>query len=411
MAEFSNVAKRTTGDMLKIIKTEFLYGEPGQYKPMLFIGKGGIGKSAGVRGLINSLSEETGQPVGYKDIRLTNFDPVDLKGVPVPDMETKTTLWLVNNCYPDADRDGERGILVLDEITSATEQTQTAVYQLLAERELNGYKFPDGWMIVCLGNGEEDGGTYNQLTANFGNRCQVCYIESDKEDWLKWARGAGVHELVLAYVSWENSTLHGYNPSLVGLDNVVFPSPRAYTRVSQLLNYKICGLKDKTDKIPKIIRDMIVDTIGLTEGNKFLAFVDARESLIDIDEIFNGKAQPISAYGTKDLDKLMSLSIEGIISKTEKLCEEYEKAKGAAKTKKLQKLQGTLKNIIEWLRTTPISEYAVRYLTAILGDTKKIGESRTVSDVMYDVLWFGDFSKICPAFEEYVGVLTAISEQ
>ena len=361
----SNIPVRTTGDMLNYVKMEFMYGTPGEYIPMIFIGKGGIGKSAIIAELVQSLSIELKEKIGYIDLRLINFDAVDTKGVPVPNLEKKVTDWLVNNCYPNTERDGERGILVLDEITSADEQTQTGVYQLLAERKLNNYEFPDGWMIVCLGNGEEDGGTYNVLTPNFVNRCSIFYVESDKDHWLKWARTHGIHEYVLAYINWENSVLHGFDPSIVGLDGTLFPSPRAYAKISHYLSYPTVS-QDKADALPQVVQDLILGTIGNTEGNKFLAFLETRKELIDLDTVEKGTAEPLNQAELSDLDKYMSLAIEGLVGRYSKRADKYTSLKGAERTKYREQQENAIVNTVEWLYNSMLREYAIRYLSSIL---------------------------------------------
>lgn len=371
-----NILKIKTGDMLEIIESSFLYDTKGKYTPLMFIGKGGIGKSAGVRGIIPSLSEKVGCKVGYKDIRLTNFDATDLKGVPIPNIEDRTTIWLTNECFPDADRDGERGILVLDEITSANEQTQTAIYQLLAERELNGYKFPEGWMIVALGNGEEDGGTFNAMTANFGNRCQIYAVDCDKEDWLLWAREHDIHELVLAYISWENSVLHGYDPQKFGIDGAIFPSPRTYAMVSEILKYPIIS-KDPNDPLPKVVSNKILGTIGVYEGNKLLAFIDSRKNLIDVNAILKGKAKGAETYSLDELDKYMAMTIEGLLIKFNNLLKDYISKPVGERTKLANEIEVGLRNTVTWLSKIDVREYLIRFLSALLTGSIKLGAEPT----------------------------------
>ena len=57
-------------------------------------------------------------------------------------------------------------------------------------------------MIICLGNGEEDGGDYQGMEGNFANRCSVFNVIPNVESWKLWAMKNGINELVTAYVSW-----------------------------------------------------------------------------------------------------------------------------------------------------------------------------------------------------------------
>ena len=51
------------------------------------------------------------------DIRLSQMEPTDLRGIPF--REGNRVEWSIPSLLPDAKRHGERGILFLDEITSA----------------------------------------------------------------------------------------------------------------------------------------------------------------------------------------------------------------------------------------------------------------------------------------------------
>lgn len=398
MSVFNNIPTRTTEQMLEYVKLEFLHGEPGSYLPMIFIGKGGIGKSQAIYDLCKgALTKELGREVGYKDLRLGNFDATDLKGIPIPDKDALKTEWLVNNCYPDEAVDGDRGILVLDEVTSCEEQTQTGVYQLLAERQLNNYKFPDGWMIVCLGNGPEDGGTFNQLTPNFVNRCMLCEVECDKQDWLKWARTHGIHELVLAYVNWEGSTLHGYNPEITGLDGTIFPSPRIYEKVSDRLKYDFVMKsmeKDPTAGIPQIIQDMIVNLLGNTEGSKFIAFAETRKTLIDLDKVLDGTAPPYDLK-TEDADKYMSLACEGLVTRLTKLQKGHIDYEGAKKDNALKKDTQDVINTIKWLHSVDRVDYMIRFLSAYLQVPELLGYGN-------EIIFQENFQEMCPEFKVFM---------
>ena len=145
----SNLPTVTVEQFTTIIERQF---NEGNKRPIFGLGKGGIGKTESIADLTKRLG------IGYIDIRLLMYSEVDLKGIPYPNDSHTATIWLQNDILPREDRDGAKGILVLDEITSVARSVRTAAYQLLNERRLGEYVMPEGWMIVCLGNGEEDGG-------------------------------------------------------------------------------------------------------------------------------------------------------------------------------------------------------------------------------------------------------------
>lgn len=143
MADSLNMTQITSDKLQRQLSLRIRNGVT---SPILILGKAGIGKTE----QITQLAKDEG--IGYKEIRLLLYDAAELKGIPYADRETQTTKIFPQDIFPTAERDGERGILVLDEVTSCQAQLRTAVFQLLdAKRSLGSYKLPDGWMIVQIG--------------------------------------------------------------------------------------------------------------------------------------------------------------------------------------------------------------------------------------------------------------------
>lgn len=266
------------------------------YRPIFGLGKGGIGKTESIMHLAK---EEL--HIGYVDIRLLLYSETDLKGIPYPDSSHIKTIWLQNNILPLVERDGEKGILVFDEITSCAKSVRTAAYQLLNERQLGEYKLPSGWIVVCLGNGEDDGGDYNGMEGNFANRCSVYSIVSNLEAWKHWAFNNNVNTLVTSYVSFKPEDLHSYNPDKE--TEMLFSSPRSWTAVSDILN------KMGYDSNNEIMKARIIANLGIQVGQSFLAFCKYKNKTISPEDIINNGATP------KINDKeVLFITIESVIN-------------------------------------------------------------------------------------------------
>jgi hypothetical protein len=268
----SNLPTVTVSQFTTIVERQF---KEGNRRPIFGLGKGGIGKTESIYNLAKSLG------IGYIDIRLLLYSEVDLKGIPYPNVEHTATIWLQNDILPRVDRDGEKGILVFDEITSASRSVRTAAYQLLNEHRLGEYVLPEGWMIVCLGNGEEDGGDYQGMEGNFANRCSVFNVTHNLDSWKDWAYKHNVNYLVLAYVSWRPSDLHTYNPD--SETEMLFASPRSWAAVSDILN--IYGY-NKDDEITNL---RILANVGSRVGNQFISFCKYKNAAVEPSDIISGK--------------------------------------------------------------------------------------------------------------------------
>ena len=276
----------------KIVEMQF---NEGIKRPIFGLGKGGIGKTESIKDLADKLN------VGYIDVRLLMYSEVDLKGIPFPNAEHTKSVWLQNDILPTVERDGEKGILVLDEITSVARSVRTAAYQLLNERKLGEYVLPDGWMIVCLGNGEEDGGDFQGMEGNFANRCSIFNVVPNIDAWKEWAYDKGVNYLVLGYVSWRPSDLHTYNPD--NENEMLFASPRSWKAVSDILNVH------PYDKDDYLTNARILSNLGTLVGNHFLSFCKYKESAVDPSDILAGKQ-------VKDLSgslEVLFMTMQGVI--------------------------------------------------------------------------------------------------
>jgi hypothetical protein len=186
---------------------------------------------------------------------------------------TVTTQWAAPNFLPIPERDGEKGLLFLDEITSADGQVQAAAYQLVLDRRLGDYELPKGWMVVAAGNRPEDRAVVKDMSSALANRFCHFEVEHDLQDWIDWAFAAKVDPRVISYHRWkEGSSLYKFDPTS---NDKAFPTPRTWERVSD-------ALRNKEGIIPT---DTIQGCIGIGEGIEFEAFCDLRAHIPNPDTI------------------------------------------------------------------------------------------------------------------------------
>lgn len=274
----SNLPSITVETFTKIVEMQF---KEKNFRPIFGLGKGGIGKTESIMDLAKKKLN-----IGYVDIRLLLYSETDLKGIPYPSADHTRTIWLQNDILPTVEKDGETGILVFDEITSCARSVRTAAYQLLNERRLGEYVLPDGWMVVCLGNGEEDGGDYQGMEGNFANRCSVFNVVPDVEAWKLWAHASNVNPLVTGYVSWKPGDLHSYDPE--NETELLFASPRSWAAVSNILNTYDFNADDS------VLCSRIESNLGLRVGQQFIAFCRFKDKTVDPKRIvYNGEKPEI----------------------------------------------------------------------------------------------------------------------
>lgn len=246
--------------------------------PVLALGKAGIGKTEMFRGLAKELG------IGFKEIRLVNYTETDLVGLPYKN-EDNMTSHAANDLFPIAERDGDKGILLVDEFTSATRQVQVPILQLTdVSRSIGSYHLPDGWKIIIAGNGPSDGGTFNDLPGTVISRSSCYYVVPAADAWLDWAATHNIHPYVRAYVSRTPSAIHGY---VADQDyDRAFPCPRAWTNLSrELYDYDRAVAANNGSNMPSVITCLVASYVGRKTAVDFLDFISYRSQMVDAQRI------------------------------------------------------------------------------------------------------------------------------
>lgn len=94
MFDMSNAVSTEDLRRLLVLQAKKLMEDPGlarKLPPLMVWGAPGIGKSSIMRGV----AEELG--IGFIDVRLAQREPVDIRGLPVPDKESKSVAWYVSD--------------------------------------------------------------------------------------------------------------------------------------------------------------------------------------------------------------------------------------------------------------------------------------------------------------------------
>ena len=192
--------------------------------PIMLRGAPGTGKST----IVRTVAEKLG--IGFIDIRLAEMEPVDLRGLPVPNHDNKSVQWYVTADLP---RDPDsKGIILFDELTSAPKDLQVAAYELILDRRLgNLYKIPDGWFIVAAGNRIKDKAVATAMSSALANRMMHFEMDADAEEWGAWAVSKGLHPSVTGFIAYRPACLLKMDQNL----EMGWPSPRSWERVSHII--------------------------------------------------------------------------------------------------------------------------------------------------------------------------------
>ena len=238
--------------------------------PIMLWGPPGVGKSSAVAAAAHA------RGLRMEDVRLAQLDATDLRGIPVPDRESRRVEWYSPSFLP---REGD-GILFLDEIDKASALVKNAALQLVLERRLGDYRLPDGWRLVCAGNREEDNSFSAPLGSALANRLLHVEVDADLDTWLFWAREHGIHEDLRAFLSFRPELLYKQT------GEHAFPSPRSWEAASRLLSSVQNGEGPA----------LVAAAVGGGTAAEFAAWSKLYRG-VDVDAILAGK---IPAFSDKD---------------------------------------------------------------------------------------------------------------
>ena len=227
-------------------------------EPVMIVGRFGVGKSA----LINQLADElnhvealqtllgednkysftdeegTEQEAPFEgcmvcDVRLSQYESVDLRGFPGVNKATGFTVWHAPATMPfignDEFPDNKIIILFLDELTSAQPSVATVAYQLINERRIGEHMLKPNVRIVAAGNRDDDKGVVNRMPMPLCNRMTWAESIVSHVEWGEWAQSQGVPPVIIAFIHFKPTLLMTYDPAK---SEKVVATPRTWAKAA-----------------------------------------------------------------------------------------------------------------------------------------------------------------------------------
>jgi MoxR-like ATPase len=265
--------------LIAIMEREFLSTEEGHHTPVMLWGPPGVGKSQ----MVAQTAARHGAPV--IDIRLSQMEPSDLRGIPFRTGESVD--WAVPSILPDARRHGPKGILFLDEITSAPPSVSAAAYQLILDRRLGNYQVPAGWAIFAAGNRQGDRGVTYAMPAPLANRFSHFEVEANLEDWAQWAYDNAIDDRLIGFLRFRPELLFEFDPAR---NPAAFPTPRSWEFAHRALQ--------KFADVPDLLGPSLSACVGQAAGIELMAYLNNLARMPDLDAIVEGRG----VEAPKDVD-------------------------------------------------------------------------------------------------------------
>ncbi len=260
-------------------------------RPLFMWGPPGIGKSDIVGQITKQLKNSH-----LIDVRLSLWEPTDIKGIPYYSANDNTMAWAPPQELPTEEfaAQFDNIVLFLDEMNSAAPAVQAAAYQLILNRRVGQYKLPDNVLIVAAGNREADKGVTYRMPAPLANRFVHVELAVNFDDWFAWAVENKIHNDVVGYLTFSKKDLYDFDPKSPSRS---FATPRSWSFVSELL-------EDDDDE--NTTTDLVSGSVGEGLAVKFMAHRKVASTMPNPTEILDGKVKEMK---TKEISAMYSLTV------------------------------------------------------------------------------------------------------
>ena len=235
--------------------------------PVFIWGPPGTGKSA----LVRKFAESVGLPC--VSLLGSQLAPEDLIGVPqIIDGKSRF-------CPPTMIARDEPYCLFLDELNACSQDVQKAFYSLILDRRIGEFELPKGTIVIGAGNRAEDAAITRPLSSALINRLVHIQLRASASDWLAWAEGESVNELVVSYIRTRPDHLWSKPPK----HEEPFSTPRSWSMLATALDAYGAGLLE--DDIAALAAGLLTPA----HAQQFLAFSRLRERMHDLGSIIRGE--------------------------------------------------------------------------------------------------------------------------
>ena len=254
------------------------------FPSVMLWGSPGVGKSAAIKQIGDNIARETGKKVNITDVRLLLFNPIDLRGIPVPDEDKgeKVAKWLKPLIFKLDPSKDVINILFLDEISAAPQSVQAAAYQITLDKKVGEHKLPANTIVIAAGNRVSDRSVAFKMPKALSNRLLHFEVSCDFDNWKAWAIKNNIHPLVLGFLSFREDYLNTFDSSN---DVLAYATPRSWEMVSNILNY----INEDINKVYNLICGLVGSGVAI----ELRTWSKIYSKLPKIEDIFDGKAVEI----------------------------------------------------------------------------------------------------------------------
>lgn len=250
---------------------QILHIASGLQIPLMIWGQPGVGKSDAIK---QAAAIEGALVV---DIRLSQYDSVDLRGL--PSLDDDTTVWNMPSTIPfvgnDAFPDDKLIYLFFDEINSAMPSVMAVAYQIVLDRACGEHVLKPNVRIMAAGNREGDKGVTNKMPLPLADR--FCHVELgvSADALIDYMVRQNAPAELIGFMSFRKPLASTFDPTK---PDKVFATPRSWMRVAKVFAAPIPDTAKHT---------AIAGIVGEGPAVEFWQFVEVMSKIVPISRILS----------------------------------------------------------------------------------------------------------------------------
>lgn len=206
---------------------------------------------------------------------LSVLEEGDLIGMPME--ENGVTTWAPPaflKRMKDAEEEGKKCVLFLDELNRASISIRQAALELVLNKRINDHHLPKDSIVVSAIN-PTDGYQTDEMDPALLDRFMYMEMKPDASEWLEWAQKNSVHKIVRMFIAKNPKYIHTTSDN-----EKITPTPRSWTKLSD--NIKVFEKKKFTEDI---LYTIVKGKVGSTVGTEFVNFYNEHSNMIGIEDI------------------------------------------------------------------------------------------------------------------------------
>ena len=360
--------------------------------PLLVIGEPGVGKTAGIKSIIDvhNANPDSKQKFGFKIIRLGQKIVGDLDGLPVYDGMAGEVRRMPMEDLPQVERDGEYGVLFLDELTSAdVQQIQPALGLADSTRTIGTYRLPEHWLLVAAGNGDNCSNFVRLDDMTISRFAVYDVITNYETDWRPWAHANKIEADILAYLNFRPDSFCKVISTDMDKTGKQFTSARTWTTLdAEIKKRKLRAAMLNKPMTDQDLKRICNACIGSEVTRDFLAFLTYRSKLkYDPDKILKGIEEAPAEMEKQSFHIILESCVK-------KLLEVRQKNPATFTTQ--------LANLVTWLLQSPELDNKLSALTELRNPTEEINNEKTGLAAVNLMASDPTFLSLCPALDDII---------